>query len=246
MDLPLLLLLLLSSLPDSWEMLVVSLSNSAPNGRLTMSMVKDALINEEARRKDVGINQSHALVMERRGRQQGGSRGKGRGRSKSRGRSTDGRKTTYRCYHCGLEGHLKKNCRKLLQEQGQKSNQPKKDGETSVNVMGEVVLCSTHEETCLHISSQDVEWVVNTAASYHVTPHRDFFTTYKAGDFGTVKMGNTSSVNIEGIGDVQVRTNVGYTITLKNVHHVLDLRLNLLLGIAFDKEGYDNHFGNGT
>ena len=39
-------LLLLSSLPDSWETLVVSLSNSAPNGRLTMSMVKDALFNE--------------------------------------------------------------------------------------------------------------------------------------------------------------------------------------------------------
>ena len=38
-------LLLLSSLPDSWEILVVSLSNSAPNGKLTMSMVKDALFN---------------------------------------------------------------------------------------------------------------------------------------------------------------------------------------------------------
>ena len=50
-----------------------------------------------------------------------------------------------------------------------------------------------------------------------------------------VKMRNISSVNIEGIGDVQVRTNIGYTITLKNVHHVPDLRLNLLLGIAFDK-----------
>ena len=61
-------LLLLSSLLDSWEMLVVSLSNSAPNGRLTMSMVKDALFNKEARKKDVGIDQSHALVMERRGR----------------------------------------------------------------------------------------------------------------------------------------------------------------------------------
>ena len=107
-------LLLLSSLPDSWETLVVSLSNSAPNGRLTMSMVKDALINEEARRKDVGIDQSHSRFMKRRGRQQRGSRGRERGRSKSRGRSTDGRKTTYRCYHCGLEGHLKKNCRKLL------------------------------------------------------------------------------------------------------------------------------------
>ena len=35
-------LLLLNSLPDSWETLVVSLSNSTPNGKLTMTMVKDA------------------------------------------------------------------------------------------------------------------------------------------------------------------------------------------------------------
>ena len=111
-------LLLLSSLPDSWETLVVSLSNSAPAGKLTMTMVKDALFNEEARRKDMSTNQTHALVTENRGRQQKSSRGKWRGKSKSRGKSTDGRKQTYKCYHCGIEGHLKKNCRKLLQEQG--------------------------------------------------------------------------------------------------------------------------------
>ena len=61
-----------------------------------------------------------------------------------------------------------------------------------------------------------------------------------------MKMGNSSSVKIEGIGDVQVRTNIGYTITLKDVRHVPDIRLNLFSGIAFDKEGYDSHFGNGT
>jgi len=58
-------LLLLSSLPESWETLVVSLSNSAPNGKLTMSMVMDALFNEEARRREMGStdqSESQALV----------------------------------------------------------------------------------------------------------------------------------------------------------------------------------------
>ena len=41
-------ILLLSPLPDSWETLVVTLSNSAPNGKVTMQMVTDALMNEEA------------------------------------------------------------------------------------------------------------------------------------------------------------------------------------------------------
>ena len=46
-------LLLLSSLLDSWETLVVSLSNSASNGVLQFAMVKDSLF-KETRRKDMG------------------------------------------------------------------------------------------------------------------------------------------------------------------------------------------------
>ena len=62
-------LLLLSSLPDSWDTLVISLSNSAPNGNLTMVMVKDSLFNEEARRKEQGISsETEALVTENRSR----------------------------------------------------------------------------------------------------------------------------------------------------------------------------------
>ena len=44
--------LLFSSLPDSWETLVVRVTNSTPNGILTMEIVKDSLLNEEARRKE--------------------------------------------------------------------------------------------------------------------------------------------------------------------------------------------------
>ena len=45
-------LLLLSSLPDSWETLVVSLSNLALNGVITVNMVKDYMFNEETKRKE--------------------------------------------------------------------------------------------------------------------------------------------------------------------------------------------------
>jgi hypothetical protein len=40
-------LLLLSSMPDSWNTLVVSVSNSAPDGKLTLEMVKNSMLNEE-------------------------------------------------------------------------------------------------------------------------------------------------------------------------------------------------------
>lgn len=59
-------LLLLSSLPESWETLVVSLSNSSPNGKLTMSQVTSNLFNEEVRRKSSSevSTSSQALVSE--------------------------------------------------------------------------------------------------------------------------------------------------------------------------------------
>uniref|UniRef100_A0A2N9IKM5 Retrovirus-related Pol polyprotein from transposon TNT 1-94-like beta-barrel domain-containing protein n=1 Tax=Fagus sylvatica TaxID=28930 RepID=A0A2N9IKM5_FAGSY len=45
----------------------------------------------------------------------------------------------------------------------------------------------------------DDEWVVDSAATHHVVHTKELFTTYKAGDFGTVKMGNTSYSKIVGI-----------------------------------------------
>ena len=59
-------LLLLGSLPDSWEMLVVTLGNDEPKGKhLSLERVKSSLLNEEARRKDrePGTD-SKALVTE--------------------------------------------------------------------------------------------------------------------------------------------------------------------------------------
>ena len=40
---------------------MVSLSNSAPNEKLTMSMVKDALFNEEAWRREMGTKDNDEL-----------------------------------------------------------------------------------------------------------------------------------------------------------------------------------------
>ena len=42
-------LFLLSSLPDSWETLVVTISNSAPDGVLSLDVIKDSVFNEEIR-----------------------------------------------------------------------------------------------------------------------------------------------------------------------------------------------------
>ena len=48
-------LLLLSTLLDNWETLVVSSTNPISNGVLLLSIVKDSMLNDETRRKDAGI-----------------------------------------------------------------------------------------------------------------------------------------------------------------------------------------------
>ncbi|BFG34853.1 hypothetical protein CerSpe_211270 [Prunus speciosa] len=62
-------LVLLNSLPDSWDTLVVSLSNSTPQCVLSLDIVKDSMFDEEARRKEQGVvAESEALVSEYHGR----------------------------------------------------------------------------------------------------------------------------------------------------------------------------------
>ena len=73
--------LLLSSLHDSWETMVVTDSNSTSNEILTMESVKDSLLNGEARRKEKGKSSSRVLVHEKQERKEKLER---RGRSQSR------------------------------------------------------------------------------------------------------------------------------------------------------------------
>ncbi|CAH9135249.1 unnamed protein product [Cuscuta epithymum] len=257
-------ILLLSSLPDSWETLVVTLSNSAPNGKVTMQMVTDALMNEEARRKEAGTEQSYAFVSEtnRRGggRNGGRSRGRGRGQGQNRGNSQVRGRSQERgmscenntwfegyCNYCSNYGHRKRDCRKFLREQPQTSqNTSQEDGVTMVSLSSDACLVTHGEQECLHVGTHDVEWVIDTASSFHATPHQNLFTSYKSGDFGAVKMGNTSFSKIVGIGDVHITTNVGCALVLKDVRHVPDLRLNLISGTALDQQGYLNRFKEGT
>ena len=59
-------------------------------------------------------------------------------------------------------------------------------------------------EEFLCVGDQMIEWVVDTAVSYYATPNRELFSTYKAGDFGCVKIGNTASFNIVEIGYIYI------------------------------------------
>ena len=73
---------------------------------------------------------------------------------------------------------------------------------------------------------------MNTGASCHVTSNLELFTTYEASDFGILKMGNRGWSKISGMGDICIETDLGYHMTLKDVRHVSDLRVNILSASA--------------
>ena len=186
-------ILLLASLPSSYENLMTTLLYG--NDTLKFEQVSEALLSYNKTSK-VANNESQALVIENRGRSKGRmsrpQNGISKGRLKSRGKD-------YACYHYGKQGHMKKNFRIWKREQNQGNHKKEENKNTSAPVT-----CSDEDvvvviEECLHVGDQMIEWVVDTTASYHVTPNKELFSTYKAGEFRCVNMGNTARSNIVGI-----------------------------------------------
>ena len=83
--------LLLSSMPDSWNILVVSISNSTLDEKLNLEMVKNSRLNGEARKKEPGnVTSSYVYVAESHGNNENSGRGHARfqqGKDKSKRRS---------------------------------------------------------------------------------------------------------------------------------------------------------------
>uniref|UniRef100_A0A2N9FPQ8 Reverse transcriptase Ty1/copia-type domain-containing protein n=1 Tax=Fagus sylvatica TaxID=28930 RepID=A0A2N9FPQ8_FAGSY len=112
---------------------------------------------------------------------------------------------------------IKRNCKAWKNKQKEETNQKKADDHntTAVSLDEDVVVLSIGEDECCHVADPYDEWVIDSAASYHVTPRREFFTSYKAGNLG------------------------------RDVRHIPDMRLNLISISVLDKEGYESHLGNG-
>jgi len=85
--------LLLQSLPDSYDQLIINLTNNILTDYLVFDDVAAAILEEENRRKSKGdknsSNQAEALLVSRgRSTERGSSRSQRQGRSKSRSKKT--------------------------------------------------------------------------------------------------------------------------------------------------------------
>jgi len=95
----------------------------------------------------------------------------------------------------------------------------KEDGSSIAVVATNENLFLVEEKNYLNVPSDDCIWIIDSGASFHVTPHEEFFSPYQKGDFGMVKMGNQVTSKIVGIGKVTMVTENGYKLVLKEVRH---------------------------
>ena len=76
------------------------------------------------------------------------------------------------------------------------------------------------EQSKLNLVGDESTWVVDSGASFHLTPDRKCFSSYKAGDHGVVKMGNEGACRIISIGEVCMTTSTGCKLLLKDVFRI--------------------------
>ena len=81
--------------------------------------------------------------------------------------------------------------------------------------------------------------MIDTGASFHITPSRECFSSYTAGDYGYVKIGDNGECRIVSIGSGCLITPTGCGLTLRNVRQI---RLNLISIGRLDDEGDRGNF----
>ncbi|GKV04185.1 hypothetical protein SLEP1_g16379 [Rubroshorea leprosula] len=95
---------------------------------------------------------------------------------------------------------MKRNCYLLKGKDKKKVEDSNTTAVASTSGGDVTLLCDRGE--CCHLENSDAEWIIDSDASYHCVPKREYFSTYKAGDFGTIKMGNKSVSHIMGVGQL--------------------------------------------
>jgi len=89
-------------------------------------------------------------------------------------------------------------------------------------------------------------WLIDSGASFHFTPHREWFSEYEKYNGGDVFLGDDRKARIIGHGKVKMKLQGGRVRTLLDVLHIPALARNLISVRKLDDAGVKTMFGKDT
>ncbi|KAG8482488.1 hypothetical protein CXB51_024221 [Gossypium anomalum] len=134
-----------------------------------------------------------------------------------------------------VEGHRNRILAIKREATNQKGKQPENSGEADVvedYSDGELLVASVND------SKVSEEWILDSGCTFHMSPNRDWLTTYETVSEGVILMGNNASCKITGVGTIKVKMFDGVVRTLSDVRHVPELKKNLISLSTLDSKGY--------
>ena len=87
---------------------------------------------------------------------------------------------------------------------------------------------------------------MDSTCSYHMTPNKDRFDTYRLVNYGSILMGNDASCKVVGMRNIRVKMFDGVIRTFCDVRRVLDLRKNMISLGTLDSNNFSYKFSNGV
>ena len=145
------------------------------------------------------------------------------------------------CWKRRNEGHYKRDYKSKDHNKGKGSDDvPSVEAKTTSDEGGDVYLASSST----HVDHE--AWLINSGASFHFTPHREWFYEYEKYDGGDVFLGDDRKARIVGCGKVKLKLQGGRVRTLLGVLHIPTLARNLIYVSKLDDAGVKTVFEKDT
>ncbi|KAK9190434.1 hypothetical protein WN943_019039 [Citrus x changshan-huyou] len=229
-------LILLSSLPDSYEHFVDTLLYGRQT--LTLKDVKNALESKDLKKildfKDQATGDGFVKAKS----EKKVNKDK---KNKNQKEKNNKKKKKRKCYFCQREGHYIKDCfekKKLKKLQKETNGKTAVASEDEEDAEGADVLIAAEKQPT-------AEWILDFGCSFHMCPNKEFFKTFENIDGGKVLLGNNLACKVTRMGTINIQMFDEETRELKQVRYVPELKRNLISLGMMDKMGCSIKAENG-